>query len=133
MPELLSDAARLRYPALAEIEAHARRCFPEECAGLLLAHSSSLPLRNVHPQPLRNFALDAAELARVLHDGLDPIGIYHSHPVGEAIPSRVDACLSLKIGWEYWIVSPTHWSRWCWNGERFYPLPTETHSSSTSL
>lgn len=123
MQEPISDAARLRYPALAGIERHALACDPEECAGLLLARSF-LPLRNIAADPRQGFELDPLDVARALGDGAQVVGIYHSHTKGPPLPSDRDkGCPWLAQGWQYWIVTPCSrsWSRWVWKGSEFVP------------
>ncbi|QKS02175.1 M67 family metallopeptidase [Sphingomonas sp. CL5.1] len=71
----------------------------EEICGLLLrAPDGSIgarPCANVHPMPATRFELDPAALlaahraARMGGDAV--IGHYHSHPSGDAMPSRTDA------------------------------------------
>lgn len=72
---------------------------PRECCGLLLGDGarieSAVELANVHDDPARFFELDPAGLIAALKaerlGGPKVMGWFHSHPVGQAIPSVEDA------------------------------------------
>ena len=96
------------------IEAHAREAFPEECCGVLFGHAGETR-RAIEARPLKNLAeedrarryvidpldlLRADEAARA--QGLDLIGIYHSHPNHPAEPSEVDR--SLASSWYSYLI-----------------------------
>ncbi|WP_293911981.1 M67 family metallopeptidase [Deinococcus sp.] len=86
---------------------HARRAAPQECVGVLggqvlVSGPNSVgweavalyPLPNVAPDPLREFLAGAPQFVRSLAamrlEGLELVGIYHSHPRGPARFSGVD-------------------------------------------
>ncbi len=84
------------------IEAHARETFPEECCGVLLGHAEE-PRRALQARPMKNVAkenrtqryvIEPLDLLRAdtaaRSNGLDLIGIYHSHPNHPAEPSEFD-------------------------------------------
>ncbi len=94
---------RIPAEAVEAIRAHATAAYPEECCGALIGQSSTggksvravRPLRNsrteqrgrryeVGPEAMREVER-AAEA-----DGLQVIGIYHSHPEHAAAPSEHD-------------------------------------------
>ena len=92
-----------------EILRHARGAMPEECCGVLVGTFAAgewtvveaVALENVssadrhvryEADPRGILAADKAARAR----GLDVIGFYHSHPVGEGRPSGED----LRLAWE---------------------------------
>ena len=78
--------------------AHAREEAPRECVGLLMGGAGrvevALPLENVSQTPHRAYRADPGELLRALRKadeiGLDVLAVYHSHPVGPALPSLRD-------------------------------------------
>lgn len=102
----MPDDLGLILPAseLQTLEAHAAEAAPEECCGVLIGRFSasggcrvvrSLAAENVWPgerseryeiPPER--LLEAMKSARA--GGLEVVGYYHSHPRGEARPSRFD-------------------------------------------
>lgn len=84
------------------ILAHALRDSPYEACGLLcgaeqngiLRGTTIVPVPNIAPDPAHHFYMDEAALVRVMLDlsarGLILVGIYHSHPQGDPIPSPED-------------------------------------------
>lgn len=100
------------------MEAHAERVYPEECCGLIVGEISTVdgePLKSVvrivaldnewtpdvveadRPEPTtkrRRYWIDPRDMLRVQKqardEGLNIIGIYHSHPDSEAVPSECD-------------------------------------------
>ena len=84
----------------------------ERC-GLLLGDASSIldfvPCANMHWEPERHFELDPAALIAAYRaeraGGLAVMGHYHSHPVGEAVPSAADAAAADDYGRLWLIVS----------------------------
>ncbi|MFC4425883.1 M67 family metallopeptidase [Deinococcus navajonensis] len=101
MPEL-----HLPAPLLSALWAHARQAAPHECVGALggqwhgeSAHASALyPLVNIAADPQREYLADPGELLRALRamkrGAQELVGLYHSHPVGPAWPSRSDTRLA---------------------------------------
>ncbi|MFV8835642.1 M67 family metallopeptidase [Aquisalimonas sp.] len=119
-------------PALREelIEA-SRRALPEEACGIVLGHHGVIReiagMTNQARRPADHFALDPLEYMHAERDagkrGLDVIGIWHSHPDGEAVPSESDR-RAAWAGWLYLIVgSPGDGGAeirgWRLNGSRF--------------
>ncbi len=101
---------------LAEITKHSEDAYPYECCGLLVgqfrrehayvaeAHKSS----NIASQPRKLFEVDPQlrfDLEKRLRgDSLSLVGVYHSHPEGEAIPSKTD----VERAWEQnmvWLIT----------------------------
>ena len=79
------------------IIAHAREDYPDECCGLLVG-SRNLVQRlyrmvNVEHSPV-TYRVDPQDLVRVFQeideDGLELVGIYHSHTRSPAYPSPTD-------------------------------------------
>ncbi len=77
---------------------HARRDSPFEACGLILGRQGEvldiIHARNVDPQPATGFVVAPEQLfsvlSRVEQEGLDFLGVYHSHPAGPPIPSARD-------------------------------------------
>lgn len=98
---------RLTPAQLRAIEAAAEAAYPEEACGLLVGHHAPdggwrlgavEPSANVAAPPrTRRFEVDPRlrlRLERTLRDGTDSIvGLYHSHPDGEAAPSEHDRAM----------------------------------------
>ncbi|MBZ9752525.1 M67 family metallopeptidase [Deinococcus sp. HMF7604] len=94
-------------PALyRELWRHARQEAPRECVGALggvRLHGgwearTLYPLPNIDPQPERAYLADPGHLLRALRamdaEGLELVGLYHSHPRGPARPSLSDQALA---------------------------------------
>ncbi|MDB5686459.1 MAG: hypothetical protein JWR77_1048 [Rhizorhabdus sp.] len=87
---------------LDEIRAHAAEEPDREICGLLLGTgghvSALLRCANVASEPEKRFEIDPAALIaahRAARSGADaPIGHYHSHPSGLAVPSACDAAMA---------------------------------------
>ena len=88
---------RLREDDRALILSHCREGLPYEACGLIFGADGEarrvLPMRNA-ARSTTFFSLDPAEQLRVMEeareDGLDLVGIFHSHPVTRPYPSRTD-------------------------------------------
>ena len=96
---------------LEAICADARGDGARERCGLLLGDGASIldfmPCANVHPSPERHFELDPATLVAAFRaeraSGPAVVGHYHSHPVGEAMPSATDAAAADDDG-RLWLI-----------------------------
>ena len=96
---------------LAAIRAHAAREAPREACGLLFGAPGSItdavPCANVAVDPLRRFEVDPAAVFAALRaeraGGPAVIGVYHSHPAGDARPSRADASDAAPDG-RLWLI-----------------------------
>ena len=92
----------------------AQLSFPEEVGGLLfgqgqrITHAVSLP--NIAPQPRTTFLLDGQSVTRTLRQhyrqGLEWVGVYHSHPQGEGQlrPADLSAAVAYPGVWQLLIV-----------------------------
>jgi proteasome lid subunit RPN8/RPN11 len=106
---------RLALPAAARraIVAHARRASPRECCGFLIGAGGhvhfTVPMRNVARGRTR-YRVDPAahiRLLRVVRAFFPPlaiIGVYHSHPEGDARPSPADVAQAYDATWWYLII-----------------------------
>jgi proteasome lid subunit RPN8/RPN11 len=122
-----------------KIEAHAQEAFPEEGCGFLIGFSGK-PRRVLEMRRARNIAsedrrrryrVDPLELLHADDDarkqGLDLIGIYHSHPNHPAVPSEFDR--SHAASWYTYVIlgiddrEPRDLTAWRFDdaAERFKP------------
>lgn len=94
---------RFTAEAIAAIDRHGRRAYPEECCGALIGTSGKGAVRVTRIEKIENSSLEERrrryviaplEYARVERaadaDGLSVIGFYHSHPDHPAVPSEYD-------------------------------------------
>lgn len=99
------------------VRADAERAFPDECCGFLFGLESnacrqiteSLPVENAQTgDKRRRFAITERDYLRAerhaLANGLQLLGIYHSHPRHPAVPSIHDLRVALPF-FSYLIVS----------------------------
>lgn len=93
------DAAVILSAAMERvIVSRCRTAAPHEACGLLLGRADqvtvALAARNVDERPTVRYAIDPADhfaaVRRARSDGLEILGIYHSHPAGDAAPSASD-------------------------------------------
>ena len=93
--------------------AHARRCSPEECCGLLGGAEREVagvyPLTNVAREPLKTYEaaprelFDAQRLMRARGETL--LAVYHSHPrSADPVPSQTDVRLAFYPSAVYFII-----------------------------
>src|SRR5574337_600865 len=109
MPEVV----RVRAEILVRMAEEARRDPNIECCGLLggggAVVAEIFPARNVLASPSA-FEIAPEELFRFFRQmraaGLEHLGIYHSHPVGENAPSPRDIERAFYPGVAYFIISP---------------------------
>ena len=101
---------------MSKILSHAERAYPNECCGLLVGErrAGDVFVREVHrsanmaPTPANQFEIDPQlrfDLERrVREEALDLVGVYHSHPDGDAAPSQID----IQRAWEsslVWLIT----------------------------
>jgi proteasome lid subunit RPN8/RPN11 len=92
--------------------AQAKAEAPNECCGVLLGRGDLVeevfPGRNVDESP-RTYLMDPQDQLRAFRmmdeRGWELIGIYHSHPLTEAYPSKTDVARALYPDARYVIVS----------------------------
>jgi proteasome lid subunit RPN8/RPN11 len=102
---------------LDEMASHARACNPHEACGLLVGRSDDaghgrvvrfVPMTNAAASPVI-YELDPKEHLRVEmaaeDDGLEVIGVMHSHTHSEPYPSVTDVAKAPDPGWHFVIVS----------------------------
>jgi proteasome lid subunit RPN8/RPN11 len=96
------------------IVTHARRERPRECCGLILGvwpqAAFAVPMANLAAAGRSRYQIDDAahvRLRRVLREfvpAVSIIGVYHSHPAGDAVPSPSDIAEAMYPDWAYVIV-----------------------------
>jgi proteasome lid subunit RPN8/RPN11 len=104
----------VRRKVLGQLLEHARRQPNRECCGLLAGRngviSQAFPARNVAADPKKNYEIAPVEIVRLLREfrarTLGFLGIYHSHPNGDNVPSPRDIELAYYSEAVYFIVSP---------------------------
>jgi len=102
---------------LSRIESAAVASLPRECCGMLTGAKSKdgwdvagvEPSRNIAPDDCCDrFEIDPALLLRLQKaaraGGPRMIGVYHSHPAGEAAPSQVDLAQAWQTGM-IWLIT----------------------------
>jgi proteasome lid subunit RPN8/RPN11 len=104
---------RLKPGHVAEMLAHAREGAPQEVCGILAGKNGQV-LRihratNVAASPLVRYEMEPRQQMEIMlaidTAGEDMIGIYHSHPLTPAYPSRTDQALAYYPDSVYVIVS----------------------------
>jgi len=109
----MTPPVRITRAALDALLAHARREPGLECCGLLAGRAgvitTVLPAKNALGSAT-TFEIAPAELFALFRhlreQGLDHLGIYHSHPAGDNAPSPTDIERAYYPDTAYMIVSP---------------------------
>ncbi len=105
---------RITESVLVSMLTESRQDFSRESCGLLAGRDAAItaifPARNVHPLPATAYEIAPKELFRLFREihaqGLELLGIYHSHPSGENVPSLTDIERAYYPEAAYFIVSP---------------------------
>ncbi len=87
---------------ISDIGVHARDEAPNECCGMLggtgMRITTRYPLRNASETPLTNYFAAPSDIFAAMRGmrlaGQQLLGIYHSHPHGNAYPSQTDIDLA---------------------------------------
>ncbi len=103
---------RIHSKVLEEIIEHARRVCPLECCGLLSGSAETIdearPTPNQWDSPTR-FSVPSQELFAFFKElrqtGRRHLGVYHSHPRSEGLPSARDEAEFHYPEVSYWIIS----------------------------
>jgi len=104
----------IRRKVLGQLVGHAQRHPHRECCGLLAGRQGvitrAFPAENVAMDQARNYQIAPQQIVRLMREfrerGLAFLGIYHSHPNGENVPSPRDIALSYCADAAYFIVTP---------------------------
>lgn len=109
---------QIHTQAAEHIQEHAKRAFPNECCGFFYGKDGEVrdvqiaqDVTNIKPgDQRRRFQIDPQDYMKAeqyaLKNGLDLLGIYHSHPLHPAIPSEHDRVVAMPW-FSYIIVSVT--------------------------
>jgi proteasome lid subunit RPN8/RPN11 len=97
-----------------QLLAHARRNLSQECCGLLAGHgrviTHAFPATNAAGDTAKAYEITPEELFQLMREiraeKLDLLGIYHSHPTGENMPSPRDIERAYYPAAAYFIISP---------------------------
>jgi proteasome lid subunit RPN8/RPN11 len=108
------DAIHIAQPVLLSLLAESRRDPTRECCGLLAGNNAAIttifPAHNIHPAPATAYEIAPKELFRLFREiraqGLDLLGIYHSHPTGDNSPSPTDIERAYYADAAYFIICP---------------------------
>jgi proteasome lid subunit RPN8/RPN11 len=97
-----------------QMRAHAGACFPEEACGLIGGVGDQArqvwPVENQLHSPVRFQMTPLSQLKAFLQmekNGVELLGIFHSHPAGPDIPSQTDIAEFFYPGTPTLILSPT--------------------------
>lgn len=110
----MAQLLQTRRSVLGQLLEHARRQPNQECCGLLAGSdgviTEAFRARNAAKDPKRNYEIAPVEIVRLLREfrerKLRFLGIYHSHPNGENVPSPKDIELAYYSEAAYFIVTP---------------------------
>jgi [CysO sulfur-carrier protein]-S-L-cysteine hydrolase len=111
----MAGEIHVRAGILEEMLRHARAEPRVECCGLLAGVdgviSKIFPAKNALASPTA-YEIAPQELFQLFRsireEGLEHLGIYHSHPAGENVPSRSDIEQSYYPLQAYFILDPQH-------------------------
>lgn len=118
-----------------QIVAHVRAEAPNEACGLIAGQGSRavkvVPVANAASDPRHHYEMDRTALSQHLpslaNEGLDLIGIYHSHPRSEPLPSSEDIRKAYYPNTAYLIIglkdAEPHFAAWLIAHQRVQPLP----------
>lgn len=104
---------QIQYQIARQIADHAQAGYPNEVCGLLAGNdnqiSQAIPIHNIADTPTTHYQLDPSQqiksLKQIDTDNLLWIGIYHSHPKSQPIPSTTDIQNSTDSNLVHLIVS----------------------------
>jgi desampylase len=108
------QAIRIRNSIFAVILDFARQTPQTECCGLLAGHDGvithAFPAENVATDPAKSYEIAPREIVRFMREmrasGMKFLGIYHSHPNCENVPSPRDIGMAYYSEEVYFIISP---------------------------
>ena len=84
-----------------------------ECCGLLTTDYQLFPVKNVSKTPQRSFIFDKKQYFSTLKEikakQLEVLAVYHTHPSGDATPSKADLESAESLKMNSLIVSCNDW------------------------
>jgi proteasome lid subunit RPN8/RPN11 len=105
---------RLSAAAYEQMIGHAFDCLPEEACGLMAGTYGGEDAPDFHPcrnaaESSKLYTIDGRDMLRIGRaaedEGLDLVGVMHSHTHTDAYPSPTDVALAVDPTWHYVIVS----------------------------
>jgi proteasome lid subunit RPN8/RPN11 len=110
----VNSSIRVPKQVLDEMIAHARRDASVECCGLLAGRDGIItrvfPAANAAANPASSYEIAPKEIFERMREmraeGIEMIGIYHSHPNGKNEPSPRDVEQAYYSEAAYFIISP---------------------------
>jgi [CysO sulfur-carrier protein]-S-L-cysteine hydrolase len=110
----MGPSVQTRRRVLGQLLDHARRQPNRECCGLLAGRGGvitrAFPASNVAVNPKKNYEIAPREIVGLMREfrerKLGFLGIYHSHPNSENVPSPLDIELAYYSEAIYFIVTP---------------------------
>jgi proteasome lid subunit RPN8/RPN11 len=105
---------QIRHEVLTQLVEYAQLEPLNECCGLLAGRGGVIthvaPTENVALHPEKNYEMRPVDIVRMMREfrsrGLEFLGIYHSHPIGENRPSPRDVELAYYSEAAYLVLSP---------------------------
>ncbi len=109
----MATRLQVRREVIEKMLAYARAAGAMECCGLLAGQdgviTTAFPARNAK-NSATEFEIAPVELFQLFRkmreDGLEHLGIYHSHPAGSNAPSRTDIENAFYPEAAYFVISP---------------------------
>jgi proteasome lid subunit RPN8/RPN11 len=110
----MNRGVRIRSEILKAMGEHARSEPSLECCGLLAERdgviTDAYATENIARDPVRSYEIAPKEIVRFMREfrtqGLEFVGIYHSHPTGENKPSARDIEQAYYSEAVYFVLSP---------------------------
>jgi [CysO sulfur-carrier protein]-S-L-cysteine hydrolase len=107
-------SVRIRREIVAVMRDEVKKTPAQECCGLLAGSDGIITTifaaTNAHPQPAIAYEIAPQELFQCMREmrarDLQLLGIYHSHPRGENVPSPTDIERAFYPDTPYFILSP---------------------------
>lgn len=114
MTDAPNEAITITRSAYTKLLQICGEAWPQEACGVIACTraviDTVIPIKNSHPEPSKAFSFDPAEWTAA-YFGMQTsrqslVGLFHSHPSSEAVPSRLDYDgLWPASSLSYWIVS----------------------------
>ena len=110
----MAQVLQTRRRVIGQLLGYVRRKPHQECCGLLAGREGvitrAFPAANVAANPKRHYEIAPEEIVRLMREmrarKLSFLGIYHSHPITENVPSPKDVELAYYSEASYFIVNP---------------------------
>lgn len=110
-----------------------------EVCGLILKNQTVHPILNIAQKPEHRFEMDPIQQLEAIQAfsaeklGDQIMGMYHSHPSGNPVPSNTDKEGWPPEGWGYWIISAGKVVEWRLEGGRLFRVKSQEADSTRKL